>query len=113
MRAQLRVVRASKFAASDQESVELDAQLNALAEDMQHRTDAVQQLESEHSENTERGYSIETELRENRDRLREIAMEIDRAQARRRHNDERCAELLRSEERRVGKECRSRWSPYH
>ena len=23
------------------------------------------------------------------------------------------AELERSEERRVGKECRSRWSPYH
>ena len=23
------------------------------------------------------------------------------------------AEYLRSEERRVGKECRSRWSPYH
>ena len=22
-------------------------------------------------------------------------------------------ELIRSEERRVGKECRSRWSPYH
>ena len=26
---------------------------------------------------------------------------------------EAIAELLRSEERRVGKECRSRWSPYH
>ena len=25
----------------------------------------------------------------------------------------RQAHLLRSEERRVGKECRSRWSPYH
>ena len=25
----------------------------------------------------------------------------------------RCAFLTRSEERRVGKECRSRWSPYH
>ena len=25
----------------------------------------------------------------------------------------RIAELKRSEERRVGKECRSRWSPYH
>jgi len=25
----------------------------------------------------------------------------------------RNAEALRSEERRVGKECRSRWSPYH
>src|SRR5260221_7126381 len=24
-----------------------------------------------------------------------------------------CAYLVRSEERRVGKECRSRWSPYH
>ena len=23
------------------------------------------------------------------------------------------ADYLRSEERRVGKECRSRWSPYH
>ena len=26
---------------------------------------------------------------------------------------EDCAEPIRSEERRVGKECRSRWSPYH
>ena len=26
---------------------------------------------------------------------------------------EKKAELTRSEERRVGKECRSRWSPYH
>ena len=25
----------------------------------------------------------------------------------------KCLALLRSEERRVGKECRSRWSPYH
>ena len=24
-----------------------------------------------------------------------------------------CIKLMRSEERRVGKECRSRWSPYH
>ena len=24
-----------------------------------------------------------------------------------------CASTVRSEERRVGKECRSRWSPYH
>jgi len=94
MRAQLRVVLASKFAAIERESAELDAQLNALAEDMQHRTEAVQQLEAEHGENTERSYAIETELRENRDRLSELAMEIDRARARRRHNDERCAELL-------------------
>ena len=24
-----------------------------------------------------------------------------------------CPDIARSEERRVGKECRSRWSPYH
>ena len=94
MRAELRVVLASKFAAIEHESTELDAQLNALAEDMQLRTETVQQLESEHGESTERGYAIETELRENRDRLSQLAMEIDRAQARRRHNDERCAELV-------------------
>jgi chromosome segregation protein len=94
MRAQLRVVLASKFAAIEQESGELDAQLNALAEDMKHRTEAVQQLESEHAEGSERGYVIEIELRENRDRLSQIDLEIDRAHARRRHNEERCAELV-------------------
>jgi chromosome segregation protein len=94
MRAQLRVLLASKFVVIEQESTELDAQLNALAEDMQLRTEAVQQLEAEHAESTERGYAIETELRENRERLSQLAMEIDRAQARRRHNNERCAELV-------------------
>src|SRR3712207_316776 len=38
------------------------------------------------------------------------AAEIYRGQAR---QDLADAELARSEERRVGKECRSRWSPYH
>jgi chromosome segregation protein len=94
MRAQLRVVLASKFSAIERESTELYAQLNTLAENMQHRTEAVHQLESEHSEGTERGYSIEPELRENRDRLSQIDLEVDRARARRRHNDERCAELV-------------------
>jgi chromosome segregation protein len=93
MRAKLRLVLASKFAALEKESAELDSQLNALAEEMQQRTEAVQQFESEHAERTQRGYSIETELRENRDRISQIAMEIDRAHARRRHNEERCAEL--------------------
>jgi chromosome segregation protein len=94
MRAQLRVVLASKFAAIEQESTELDAQLNALAEDMKHSAESVRQLESEHGEGTERGYAIETELRENRDRVSQIDLEIDRARARRRNNDERCAELV-------------------
>ena len=36
------------------------------------------------------------------------------AEAAQRHaNDIACHKIYRSEERRVGKECRSRWSPYH
>jgi len=94
MRAKLRLVLASKFAAIEQESAELDAQLNALGEEMEHRSEEVRQLEGEHSERTQRGYAIETELRENRERISQIALEIDRAHARRRHNEERCAELM-------------------
>ncbi len=94
MRAKLRLVLASKLAVLEQESAEIDAQLNALAEEMQHRSQSVQQFESEHGERTQRGYAIEAELRDNRDRISQIAMEIDRAHARRRHNEERCAELL-------------------
>ncbi len=94
MRAKLRLVLASKFAAIEQESAQLDAQLNALAEEMQHRQEEVQAFDAEHGERTQRGYAIEAELRENRERIAQIALEIDRAHARRRHNEERCAELL-------------------
>ena len=69
MRAKLRVVLASKFTQLDQESAQLDTQLDALAEEMQQRTAEVQAFEAEHGERTQRGYSIEAELRENRDRI--------------------------------------------
>ena len=93
MRAKLRVVLASKFTQLDVESAEIDAQLNQLAEEMQHRGESVHQLEGEHGERTQRGYEIDGEHRQNRDRLSQIAMEIDRGQARRRTNEERCSEL--------------------
>ena len=38
--------------------------------------------------------------------LKQVNAEISRL-------DEELSGLMRSEERRVGKECRSRWSPYH
>jgi chromosome segregation protein len=94
MRAKLRVVLASKFTQMDRESVALDAQINQLGEEIRHQTDSVQQLEAEHSERTQRGYAIETETRQNRERLNQIAIEVDRGQARSRTNEERCAELM-------------------
>jgi chromosome segregation protein len=94
MRAKLRVVLASRFTQMDQESVTLDLQLNQLSDEIRHQTENVQQLESEHSERQQRGYAIETETRQNRERLSQIAMEVDRGQARRKTNQERCEELV-------------------
>ena len=94
MRAKLRLVLASKFAQLEQEGAGLDAQINSLAEKMCQQSGIIQQHEAEHVERTQRGYAIETELRENRERLSEIKLEHDRAVAQRRHNQERCGELV-------------------
>jgi chromosome segregation protein len=94
MRAKLRLVLASKFAQLDQESAGLDAQINAISEEMRQQAATVQQLEAEHGEGTQRGYTIEAEIRENRERLNQIKLESDRAHAQRRHNEQRCAELV-------------------
>jgi chromosome segregation protein len=94
MRAKLRLVLASKLAQLDEESAALDAQINTLSEEMRQQAETVQQLEAEQSERTQRGYGIETEIRENRERLSQIKLDTDRAHAQRRHNEERCAELI-------------------
>ena len=94
MRAKLRLVLASKFAQLEQESAALDAQINSISEEMRQQAENVQQAESEHAERTQRGYAIETEVRENRERLSQLKLESDRALAQRRHNEERCAELV-------------------
>jgi chromosome segregation protein len=94
MRAKLRIVLASKFTQMDQESATLDTQINQLGEEIRQQTESVQQSEAEHSERTQRGYAIETETRQNRERLNQIAIEGDRGKARIRTNEERCAELI-------------------
>ena len=94
MRAKLRVVLASKFTQMDRENVTLDTQIQQLGEEIRLQTESVQQSEAEHSERTQRGYAIETETRQNRERLNQIAIEGDRGKARIRTNEERCAELI-------------------
>src|SRR3954469_23869904 len=94
MRSKLRIVLASKFAQLELESAEIDARINSLSEEMRQQSEIVQQLETEHTDRTHRGYGIENEIRENRERLNQIKLEVERAQARQRHNEERCAELV-------------------
>ena len=93
MRAKLRVVLASKFAQLDAEAASLDEQLAAVGEEIRTHGEAVAAMEAEHGERTQRGYAIEREGNDNRDRLNTVVMQIERAAARRRTNEERCAEL--------------------
>ncbi len=94
MRVKLRLVLASKFGQLERERTEVETQIQSLSGQLREQTDAVQQLETEHAERTQRGYDIEAEVRENRERLSQIRLESDRAQAKRLNNGERCTELV-------------------
>src|SRR5271165_4111523 len=93
MRSKLRVLLASKFAQLDAEAAALDQQLAAVTEDIRTKGDAVAVMEAEHGQSTQRGYAIERESNENREKLSALVMDIERAVARRMTNEERCAEL--------------------
>ncbi|HEX8896736.1 MAG TPA: AAA family ATPase, partial [Terriglobales bacterium] len=93
MRAKLRVVLASKFAQLDAEAAALDEELAKISEEIRHQGEAVDAMEAEHSDRTQRGYAIERESNQNREKLNALVMDIDRAIARRHTNEERCAEL--------------------
>src|SRR5437667_1494884 len=94
MRAKLRVVLASKFTQMELDNTSLETQIGAVSEEMRAQAELVQLMEVESNDRTQRGYGIETEIRENRDRLNQVKMDMDRAQARRRHNEERCNDLV-------------------
>src|SRR6202008_1000521 len=93
VKAKWKVVLASKLAQLAREAAMLEAELAALAQEMDTRADAAGQMEIDHSQARERGYAIETELRQNSERASAITVEIDRSLAQQRHNEERCHEL--------------------
>ncbi len=93
MRGKLRLVLASRFAELQQQASSLETELHSLGEELIARGHAAQQLESEHSERAQRGYAIDNEARQARERLNQLNLEMDRSATRSRNNDERCAEL--------------------
>jgi chromosome segregation protein len=93
MRAKLRVVLASKFAQLDAQAASVDSEIAAISEDMRLKTEAAQQMEAQYSDQQQRGYAVERDAQSNRERLSTLAMELDRAAAGLRTNEERCAEL--------------------
>jgi chromosome segregation protein len=94
LRGKLRIVVASKFAQFDQQITEFEEHIKAISGQMHALSESVVEMEGELAERTQRGYSIETEIRENGARLHEIKIEVDRGHAQRRYNEERCHELV-------------------
>ncbi|MCU1308995.1 MAG: condensin subunit Smc, partial [Candidatus Angelobacter sp.] len=94
MRDKLRVVLASKFAQLAGEATQVEEELVHVSEQMRVKSEAVEGMETEHSERVQRGYAVENEAKNNRERLGAINLESDRSTARRTNNEERCAELL-------------------
>ena len=93
MRGQLRIVLASRFTELAAQASQLEAELAQLSEELHNRTEAAQAMEAEHAARTQRGYALDGEARQTRERLSQLHLEMDRAGARRRTNEERCAEL--------------------
>ena len=93
MRARLKTVLASKFAQMGREETGLHASLETAAGEIRGRAESVAAHETEHTERTQRGYSIESEIAQNRQSINDLALENERAVGRRASNQERCAEL--------------------
>jgi chromosome segregation protein len=93
LREKLRVVLASKFSHLSAEHAALQAEVETLTAGLKLRAEGITALEAQHQAAVARGYELDTEAQQKRTRLNEIAIESDRATARIRNNEERCAEL--------------------
>jgi chromosome segregation protein len=93
MKEKLRVVLASKFAQMGRDESGLTESLEAVGEEIRGRAESVESKETEHSERTQRGYAIESEIAHNSQTMNALAVETERAISRRGSNQERCAEL--------------------
>ncbi len=93
MKEKLRVVLASKFAQMGRDEAGLNSSLEAIGEEIRTRSESVTAKEAEHTERTQRGYAIESEIAHNSQAMNALAVETERAISRRGANEERCAEL--------------------
>ena len=113
MRAKLRLVLASKWTALQGERAETrNAAESVRRRDPRASPKQVQLLEAEVAERMQRGYVVENEARETRERLSSITRENDRLLNRQKKNEERCGRTRGSRSRiragnRRGEERRS------
>ena len=75
---------------------------------LEEQTDEIERYASNHDMNVDK-WITDVTVDKGREDERNLARVLDRMQK----GDSLIFSDIRSEERRVGKECRSRWSPYH
>ncbi len=93
MRTALREVLTGRFSQLQSERVEIESQMNSLISAIKDQEELAEKFETEHRETNQGIRASENDLRENRERIAQLRMEIDRGQARLRNNEERCLEL--------------------
>jgi chromosome segregation protein len=93
MKEKLRVVLASKFAQMGRDETELNTSLVTISDEIRGQAESVETREVEHSDRTQRGYAIESEISHNSHAMNALAVETERAVSRRDSNQERCTEL--------------------
>ncbi|HWF02544.1 MAG TPA: chromosome segregation protein SMC [Candidatus Angelobacter sp.] len=93
MKEKLRVVLASKFAQMGRDETELHTSLEVISDEIRGQAESVETREVEHTDRTQRGYAIESEISHNSQTMNALAVETERAVSRRDSNQERCAEL--------------------
>jgi chromosome segregation protein len=93
MREKLKIVLASRIAQVDAQHATLEAEIAELTARVNAGAERVSTLESEHESLVAGGYLLEDTARDAEERAAQRAVEIERADARHRSNQERIAEL--------------------
>ncbi|MGC2636987.1 MAG: chromosome segregation protein SMC [Acidobacteriaceae bacterium] len=93
MRDKLKVVLASRIAQMDARHAELEGEIAGLTEQIDGGAERVAALDAEHAALVTRGYLLEDTAKDAETRANQRSVEIERADARHRSNEERIAEL--------------------
>ncbi|HEX7159415.1 MAG TPA: AAA family ATPase, partial [Edaphobacter sp.] len=93
LRTRLRVVLASRMSQMDAEQAATTEQIAALATQIDAQAATVEQMDAEHTEGIQKGYTLDEQIREAGAQANQSAVELERNAARAASNADRIAEL--------------------
>ncbi len=93
LRTRLRVVLASRMAQLDAESTQTNEKIVALGSQIDSHATTLEQMDAEHTDGINRGYTLDQQIREAGARANQSAVELERIAARTTSNTDRITEL--------------------